>query len=199
MSDFPRHDFWDFSIRIYARPEVAQACLELQERHGLDVNVVLFCLWLGASGRGPLVGPELDQVLSAVADWHGRAVRHLRALRKWLKGDLGAVPRELGDRFRKAVAGLEIDAEHIEQLVLAGVLAGPRARTPKPDLEALDGARDAASSLAAYLAAIGASAGAADRAAAGLLLAAAFPELAPAELSRLARLEAPAPASPPRP
>lgn len=194
MSDFPRHDFWDFSIRIYARPEVAQACLELQERHGLDVNVVLFCLWLGASGRGPLVGPELDQVLSAVADWHARAVRHLRALRKWLKGDLGAVPRERGDRFRNAVAGLEIDAEHIEQLVLAGALA----RTPKPDLEALDGARDAASSLAAYLGAIGASSSAADRAAAGLLLAAAFPELAPAELSRLARLEGPAPASPPR-
>ncbi|MCZ6522739.1 MAG: DUF2390 domain-containing protein, partial [Alphaproteobacteria bacterium] len=149
--------------------------------------------------RGPLGGPELDQVLRGVADWQARAVRHLRALRKWLKGDLGAVPRELGGRFRKAVAGLEIDAEHIEQLVLAGVLAGPRARTPKPDLEALDGARDAASSLAAYLAAIGASAGAADRAAAGLLLAATFPELAPAELSRMARLEAPAPPSPPRP
>ncbi len=194
MSDFPRHDFWDFSIRIYARPEVAEACLGLQDRHGLDVNVVLFCLWLGASGRGPLVGPELDQVLSGVADWHARTVRHLRALRKWLKGDLGAVPRGLGDRFRNAVAGLEIDAEHIEQLVLAGALA----RTPKPGLEALDGARDAASSLAAYLGASGASSSATDRAAAGLLLAAAFPELAPGELSRLARLERPAPASAPR-
>jgi hypothetical protein len=103
------------------------------------------------------------------------------------------VPRGLVDQFRNAVAGLEIDAEHIEQLVLAGALA----RTPKPGLEAVDGAGDAAASLAAYLDAIGASSSAADRAAdraaAWVLLAAAFPELAPAELSRLARLEGPPP------
>jgi uncharacterized protein (TIGR02444 family) len=195
MIDFPHHDFWDFSIRIYGRDGVAEACLGLQERHGADVNVVLFGLWLAASGRGALVEAELGQALSAVEAWHDRAVRHLRALRRWLKGDLGPAsggpasggpaPGELGDQLRKAVASLEIDAEHIEQLMLAGALA----RAPEQGLEAAVRAGHAAASLAAYLAAIAADPSDADRAAAALLLGAAFPQVAAAELARLARLE----------
>lgn len=185
MIDFPRHDFWDFSIRVYGRDGVAAACLGLQERHGADVNVVLFGLWLAASGRGALLDPELGQVLSAVEAWHAQAVRHLRALRKWLKGDLGPAPRELGDRLREAVASLEIDAEHIEQLMLAATLSRP----PAPDLEAVARARHAAASLAAYLAAIEARPTRSDRAAAAVLLGAAFPRVTAAELSQLARLE----------
>jgi len=189
MIDFPRHDFWDFSLRIYGRDGVAEACLGLQERHGADVNVVLFGLWLGASGRGALLEAELGQVLGAVEVWQARAVRHLRALRRWLKGDLGPAPRELGAQLREAVAGLELDAEHIEQLMLAGALA----RVPQPGLEAAARAAHAAASLAAYLAALEASPNQSDRHAAALLLGAAFPELAAAELAHLARLEGPPP------
>ena len=51
MSDFLPHPFWNFSLELYAGDGVAEACLDLQERRGCDVNILLFCCWLGASGR----------------------------------------------------------------------------------------------------------------------------------------------------
>ena len=38
--------FWGFSLRIYARQDVPQACLALQDEGGADVNLVLFLLYL---------------------------------------------------------------------------------------------------------------------------------------------------------
>src|SRR3954470_3940357 len=46
MSDFLPHPFWNFSLELYAGEGVAEACLDLQERRGCDVNVLLFCCWL---------------------------------------------------------------------------------------------------------------------------------------------------------
>ena len=49
---FPEHPFWDFSLSVYSTEGVPAACLVLQDHHQVDVNVILFCCWLGASGRG---------------------------------------------------------------------------------------------------------------------------------------------------
>jgi len=40
--DFPDHPFWDFSLRLHERPGVPRACLGLQRRYGLDVNLLFF-------------------------------------------------------------------------------------------------------------------------------------------------------------
>ena len=37
--------FWQFSLRFYRLPGVAEACIELQEQAGVDVNLLLFLLW----------------------------------------------------------------------------------------------------------------------------------------------------------
>ena len=44
-------EFWQFSLEVYARPQVADLCLVLQDEHGFDVNILLLCLWL-AQGEG---------------------------------------------------------------------------------------------------------------------------------------------------
>ena len=59
MSDFLPHPFWNFSLEIYSGEGVAEACLDLQERRGCDVNILLFCCWLGASGRPTLTADRL--------------------------------------------------------------------------------------------------------------------------------------------
>ena len=41
-------ELWEFSLDFYARPGVSAALIELQDRAGLDVNLILFALWLGA-------------------------------------------------------------------------------------------------------------------------------------------------------
>ena len=51
---FEDHPFWDFSLHTYSAEGVGEACIALQERRGVDVNLILFCAWNGASGRGVL-------------------------------------------------------------------------------------------------------------------------------------------------
>src|SRR4029077_986465 len=47
-------DLWRFSLAFYALPGVARALIALQDRDGLDVNLMLFAMWLGISGPGRL-------------------------------------------------------------------------------------------------------------------------------------------------
>lgn len=180
MIEFPRNSFWDYSIRLYADQEVAAACLRLQDRRGIDVNVMLFCLWVASSGHGALRDSEVTEALAAVETWHRDVVRQLRALRRRLKGDVGAAPRDLADALRRAVAATEIDAEHIEQLMLAGCLERSAGAA-----EPLDKARDAMANLSAYLAALDLRPDETDLDDLRALVGAAFPELAAEQISAL--------------
>ena len=61
---FEDHSFWDFSLRVYGSDGVSAACIALQERHGIDVNLLLFSAWVGESGRGVLAQSELGRALA---------------------------------------------------------------------------------------------------------------------------------------
>ncbi|MDP1749408.1 MAG: TIGR02444 family protein, partial [Reyranella sp.] len=78
MSDFLPHPFWNFSLEIYGGEGVAEACLDLQERRGCDVNILLFCCWLGASGRPTLTADRLRAILKASDAWQAEIVQPLR-------------------------------------------------------------------------------------------------------------------------
>ena len=145
MARFPDHPFWDFSLRVYGSEGVAPACLALQEAHGIDVNLLLYCCWRGATGRGAVGEDGIARLQSAVADWHGEVVRGLRAVRKRLKEPVAGEDRDLALAVRKHVQKTEIDAEHIEQLMLAA--AGDALSAAAPG----DPAADARANAEAYL------------------------------------------------
>jgi len=107
--------FWRFSLAIYARPGVAPACLVLQDRHGRDVNLMLFCCWLGAGGRGRLDRAALDGADRAVAGWRQEVVEPFRAARRAIKA--AALPESDGI-YAKAKA-VELEAERLLQRRLA--------------------------------------------------------------------------------
>lgn len=146
MTKFPDHPFWDFSLRVYGSEGVAPACLKLQEAHGIDVNVLLVCCWLGASGRGAVDHNGVAGITEAVSSWHSEIVRGLRAVRKRLKDPVGGEDRDLALSIRKQVQKTEIDAEHIEQLMLAA------AAEALPDAIPRDPAEDARANAEAYFA-----------------------------------------------
>jgi uncharacterized protein (TIGR02444 family) len=148
MSAFPPTPFWDFSLAVYGRPGVAPACLALQQRHGADVNLLLFCAWFGAAGHGRLTADDFDALDRLVADWHQGVVRHLRALRVELRGGRPPLPGDLVAEVRRRVQKVELDAEHAEQVVLAA-WAEDRGRTTEDDDAAL---ADAAANMLAYVA-----------------------------------------------
>lgn len=116
-SEFPASAFWDFSRRVYAAPEVAGACLALQQRCAVDVNLLLLGAWLGATGRGVLSEADWRDLGAQVEAWQRQVVGGLRGVRTWLKAMLGG-GSELVNALRKSVLACELDAEHLEQLML---------------------------------------------------------------------------------
>jgi len=167
-------EFWPFSLRVYGRPEAAAACLGLQERHGLDVNLLLLACWLGASGRGALGEPAWTDLCAQVATWQGQVVVPLRQVRQRLKGMLAAGASANADpiaSLRRAVGECELDAECLEQLMLerAVAMTGSGAARAGASCEA------AAANLLAYLAVCGVEA-AGELRPLSQLLAAAFPD-----------------------
>ena len=118
-SHSPAEGLWAFSLDLYARPGAADACLLLQDRHGLDVNLGLFALWLGARGYA-LDDATLAAAQAAAGQWHRQVVVPLRAARRFLK-PLAEDPAVAG--LREAVKAAELEAERLEQRRLESLTA----------------------------------------------------------------------------
>jgi len=116
MSRAPQSDnaFWRFSLAVYGAEGVAGECLELQARYGIDVNLLLFVVWLGAARRRAVSPSDLERARRRVGHWHDTAVRPLRSVRMALKSANEAGAQDL----RAQVKSLELDAERIEQSAL---------------------------------------------------------------------------------
>ncbi len=169
MSDFPKSPFWDFSLTVYARPGVAEASTGLQDRLGLDVNILLFCCWAGACGQA-IQEAEMNRLIEAVRHWRDGVVGPLRALRRWLKENRGAPPA-MQETVRNEVKALELKAERVEHEILSQTLPVSIKAPVDPD-------RLAAQNLGAYLLASGVDADEEDLADLGRILTAAFPDVA---------------------
>jgi uncharacterized protein (TIGR02444 family) len=117
-------DLWHFSCAFYAQPGVSEALLALQDRSGLDVNLILFALWQGVCGLRRLSRAELMAAERSAGPIRAAIVLPLRALRGKLRSDRDADVQRLRERIKR----LEIAAERIVQRRLAR-----HARTPASD------------------------------------------------------------------
>jgi uncharacterized protein (TIGR02444 family) len=117
-------DLWHFSCAFYAQPGVSEALLALQDRSGLDVNLILFALWQGVCGLRRLSRAELMAAERSAGPIRAAIVLPLRALRGKLRSDRDADVQRLRERIKR----LEIAAERIVQRRLAR-----HARTPVSD------------------------------------------------------------------
>ena len=115
---FPANPFWDFSIGVYGKDGVAPACLRLQDRHQMAVNILLFACWWGRAGKGCLTPDQFAHIQDRVGVWHQDAVRRLRAIRNDLKSDQRQAPGEFAEALRDQVKAGELYAERTEQLML---------------------------------------------------------------------------------
>ena len=129
-SAWPDNPFWEDAVRLYRRPGVEAACLDLQRRHGLDINLALLCCWAGQRGVS-LDRARLAKAVAATASWQAEVVLPLRALRNRLRAKLvepdpGSVVAdwpELAGRLRQRALALEIEAERLSQLGLHRAIA----------------------------------------------------------------------------
>lgn len=80
---------WDFSLHQYARPGVSRLCINLQDEHGVNVNLLLWALWLGYCGK-TLDTRLLAQAQRKIHSWDQHYVVPLRQLRRRMKVEFGA-------------------------------------------------------------------------------------------------------------
>lgn len=111
--------FWTFSLKLYGRPGVPPACLVLQDEAGVDVNVLLFCLWVGQCGA-VLSDTQMAAVLATTEPWRRDVVVPLRGVRRLLKEPPPAFSL-VGEAFRSKIKAVELEAERLQQEVLFAV------------------------------------------------------------------------------
>ena len=121
--------FWNFSLEFYARPSVARACLELQDHAGVDVNVLLYLLFLAQQSRR-LSRADVARIDGIARTWRDRVVQPLRTLRRDLK--IGVAPFDVDTTaaLRTDVKRIELEAERIEQLALERLVHSSTTGTP---------------------------------------------------------------------
>lgn len=121
--------FKRFALELYRRAGVADACLDLQNRHDLDVNVVLFAAFVGGARGQTLTIADLDLAQRRVDAWHREVVRPLREVRQRLKTGPAPAPNDATGGLRRKLAQLEIEAEMIELDQLGALI--PELHSPR--------------------------------------------------------------------
>ena len=140
---------WDFSLRFYALPGVAATCIDLQDRHGVDVNVLLFLLFLAEAGRA-VSAEDVARIDSEVRTWRDGVVAPLRMARRNLRTRTSRVDPAAAEALRTNVKRIELEAERLQQETLERSF--PSAAT---GTAAASGTVAARANLAAYASTLG--------------------------------------------
>lgn len=122
---FPPCALWDYSVKLYSDEKVSEACLSLQDRKGMDVNVLLFCVWVAASGRQTLTETELEEGMAVSSHWQSNAVSPLRDIRRFLKEPNSKIDSRLSGELRRVIVESELYAEKLELLALDTLINRP--------------------------------------------------------------------------
>ena len=116
--------FWNFAVRTYRCEGIPDACLALQDERGADVNVLLFCCWMGAT-RGEFETESFDRVLEFSHAWADHVVRPLRSVRTWMKIEGCSDPAMLAEScmtLRERIKKVELQAEQLQENVMQSIV-----------------------------------------------------------------------------
>ena len=136
--------FWRFSLRFYRQPAVAEACIELQEAAGVDVNLLLFLLWHATRNRA-LSAVEVAELERQIGSWRDATVIPLRTMRRALKSPPALVAAATAELFRTRIKAVELEAERLQQEAMYDLVRAQLWGRDAPSL-----AEAARASVAAY-------------------------------------------------
>ena len=127
--------FWDFSVRTYRTDGVPDACLSLQNDYGADVNMLLYCCWIGAY-IGQFDGELFARASAFSTQWANQVVVPLRSARTWMKHtgcDTEPVPTDACMQLRDEIKSVEFAAEKMQQQVLESLVSIDQSRYDAPN------------------------------------------------------------------
>lgn len=119
--------FPGFAEAVYAQDRAREICLQWQDSHGADVNLLLFACWFGLT-RGEIPGELMEQAVSLSAGWQERITGPLRQCRRdmkhWHPGGT-RMPRSPDyEALREQIKAVELAAEREQEKSLQA-LCGP--------------------------------------------------------------------------
>jgi uncharacterized protein (TIGR02444 family) len=118
--DFPNSEFWNYSSQIWTLPEVESTCLELQNNFDANVNLLLYCCWIGDKNLN-LNDDDLQILLDTIQPWQ-TIIAPLRDSRKMMQQQLIAMPADMQNQTVANITEMELNAEHMAQLALEKAL-----------------------------------------------------------------------------
>ncbi|WP_262694021.1 TIGR02444 family protein [Kordiimonas aquimaris] len=74
-------DFWLFSLNLYGKADIKDACIHLQDNHGADINLILLCCWLDHKGI-ELHEALFDSLLQTSTYWQNDILQPARQQRR---------------------------------------------------------------------------------------------------------------------
>jgi uncharacterized protein (TIGR02444 family) len=115
---------WTFALQLYARREVAEACLLLQARCHVDVVVMLHAMYVFR-----VLGAQLERMTLEVADaqvrsWREQVTMPLRQLRTALKAGSACIPATAVEAVREKIKTAELETESAAFAALASFTNG---------------------------------------------------------------------------
>lgn len=140
----PEGALWRFAVGFNGEPGVAEVCLTLQARLGLDVNLMLLALFACLERKVALDPDALAAADGITEPWHREIVRGLRRVRTRLKEGPAPAPSPPTEALRQAVQAAELRAEQLQLAALAAWLdeqALVPATSPDPEPIVADVAR----------------------------------------------------------
>ena len=114
---------WDFVLGYYRQQGVSEAAISLQDSAGIDVNMILFLMWV-ASQKRTLAAADVKTVGDKSIGWQHNVVVPVRAVRRLLKENAPLVEQEAALAFRKKVQALEIEGEQLQLMAMASLSQG---------------------------------------------------------------------------
>lgn len=124
--------FWRFSLHFYRQAGVSDACIGLQDDCGVDVNLLLFLLWLAGVGRR-LTADDVKKLDDKVRDWRKLTIVPIRKVRRKLKGARTLIEAGRREAFRNKVKAIELEAERLQQEALYELTrSGPLGKPADP-------------------------------------------------------------------
>jgi len=124
---------WEWALETYAHPGVADACLDLQDRHGQNVPFLLWAVWAQTSDPA-----TLRAAADAARSWESAAVAPLRAARRNLVFPAPPMDDDRREALRETIREAEFAAERLLMETLEARTSARRA--PVSTLESLRGA-----------------------------------------------------------
>jgi uncharacterized protein (TIGR02444 family) len=112
---------WDFVLNYYGRKGVSDALIGLQDNHGIDVNMLLFLMWMAAQGKC-VAAEDVEFVSTTSHAWQRAVVVPIRAVRRLLTENPPLVPAEAAAAFRKKVQAIELEGEQLQLNAMAALV-----------------------------------------------------------------------------